>query len=166
MDKKCVSIKTSDFEKSLKEAGPQHARKILEMIERLEIVENDKKLVPDGVRSAHLMFGKHLREINPNIYVLEASRKLRAMALVTENENTKAYVWFWGGQHEKYNEKLKAKTLEKQEANLRVTQGEKIDQAFSQKNNLNKDQINHRVSEMKEKYLSYENKSSDKIYKK
>lgn len=136
MTKKCVSIRTADFEKSLKSLGKKKAIKLEEKIAELEKMENDHSLVPAGKNSAESVFGKRLI-INKNTFVLELGYD-RALAVVVEKEGKKIFAWFWSGTHEDYNKKLKANTLHKNENNVNTTQSDEINEKFKVLNNIEK----------------------------
>jgi site-specific recombinase XerD len=127
---KCISIRTPDFEKSLKKSGSQMAKKINESIIALESLENNPEKMPDGVKSPHLVYGKMLTQLNRNIYSLEASEKVRAFAVVVQKEGKKVYLWMWGGSHEDYNKMLKIEKLNSQERSVKSMFSEEIEKQF------------------------------------
>lgn len=149
--KKCHSIMSSEFEKSLRKAGHDIAKKILKEIEKLEFDENNPNKLPDGVKSAELAHGKMLTEVNRNIYSLEPSLKVRALAHVTQKEGVKVYVWLWGGTHEEYNHKIKAHSLNNDESSSKKKYGEEIkEQITEMTTNLSKDKVSANIQSMRE----------------
>lgn len=121
MLKKCFSIKSSSFEKSIKNVEQKTINRINAAIEKLESDEteyfasNTKGLLP------HLKHGNCLTAMGQNnIYVLKVGTD-RAIASILEKDNQKIYVWFWGGTHEKYNELLKAKKLQEKGRNVNAS---------------------------------------------
>ena len=126
MEKKCISVKTQDFEKTLKKMGDKlKSNKILKKIDELTSAENNIDLLPknaDGSlkSSAAEYFGKRLN-VNHEVYSLDVAHGegLRALALVVEEENVKMYVWFWGGTHNDYDTQIKADRLKKNEGSIK-----------------------------------------------
>lgn len=149
--KKCHSIMSSEFEKALKKAGHDIAKKILKEIEKLEFDENNPDKLPDGVKSAELAHGKMLTEVNRTIYSLEPSFKIRALAHVTQRNGVKVYVWLWGGTHEEYNHKIKAHALHNDENSSKKKYGEEIKEQINEMStNLSKDKVSANISSIRE----------------
>lgn len=149
--KKCHSILTREFEKSLKKAGPKIESSIREQIEKLENYENNPQDLPKGIKSPELMYGKMLSSVNRTIYSLEPSFKIRALAHVTKREGVKVYVWLWGGTHEEYNNKIKASALHTEEHNSNKKHGQEIENKINDMSvTISKSQITENIKLMRE----------------
>lgn len=149
--KKCHSIRTKEFEKSLKKAGPQITRLVLKQIDQLEFYENNPDKLPDGIKSPELTSGKMLHKLNRNIFSLEPAHTVRALAHVTQKDGVKVYVWLWGGTHEEYNNKLKIEALNNDEASSKKKHGEEIESKITEMStNLSKSKVSDNIHSMRE----------------
>lgn len=159
MEKRCFSIKTAEFEKCLKTLGKAKVEKLLERMKKLEDMENDFSLIPNGVRTPELAFGKTLSQLNKNIYALEFGTD-RALAVITQKEGKKVYVWFWNGSHEDYNNKLKMKALNEQENRVEA-QGKVISNQIKE---LSKESVIEKIKESRKPENGYDWKAENKKY--
>lgn len=151
-NKKCHSIRTKEFEKALKKAGPQITRLVLKQIDQLEFYENNPEQLPDGIKSPEMTSGKMLNKLNRSIYSLEPNHTIRALAHVTQREGVKVYVWLWGGTHEEYNSKLKIEALNKEENASNKKHGQDIENSLSEmSSNLSKNKVSVNIRELREK---------------
>lgn len=163
MEQKCFSVKSADFEKAIKSLGKVKIDKLLERMRRLEEMENNPSLLPQGMRSAQSVFGKTLSKMNrKEIYVLEMGDD-RAMAVVIEKDNKKIYAWFWGGSHEDYNKKLNAKALHESQLNVTASQSIVINEKIGE---MKKDESKmpnpvSRAKDIRQKY-PHDSKSKNK----
>lgn len=149
--KKCHSIRTKEFEKSLKKAGPQITRLVLKQIDQLEYYENNPEKLPDGIKSPEMSSGKMLNKLNRSIYSLEPAHTVRALAHVTQREGVKVYVWLWGGTHEEYNNKLKIEALNHDESASNKKHGQEIENNLCEMSaNLSKPKISANIQEIRE----------------
>lgn len=162
MEKRCFSVKAADFEKSAKALGKPKLEKLLERIKKLEDMENDVSLLPQGMKSAEIAFGKSL-VMNKNIYVLEMGHD-RAMAVIIEKENKKIYAWFWAGSHEEYNKKLKAKTLGSNESSVVNTQTPVITTKLKEMKEEEKKQVEQNISTMREDSKNHWNNGNNNYH--
>lgn len=150
-NKKCHSIRTKEFEKSLKKAGPQITRLVLKQIDQLEYYENNPDKLPDGIKSPELTSGKMLHKLNRNIYSLEPAHTIRALAHVTQKDGVKVYVWLWGGTHEEYNNKLKIESLNNEEASSKKKHGEEIENQITEMAaNLSKSKVSDNIQSIRD----------------
>jgi mRNA-degrading endonuclease RelE of RelBE toxin-antitoxin system len=116
MEKKCFSVMTDKFEKSIQDLSKDHRKKLFEQIEKLEEMENN----PDAItKFPGTHFGKTLTSVNRNIYVMEIGTD-RALAVIVKKDDKKVYTWFWGGSHESYNKTFTHQSeLKKKEHSVR-----------------------------------------------
>ena len=168
-NKKCRSIFTDDFMKSLKKTDASTAKLIMTEIDKLMEYENNPALVPKGPKGEdkipHLMGGKMLTSQNSTIYSLEPRLKIRGLAHVTQREGVKVYVWLWGGPHEAYNDLISTAKLDNQEKKSNKEHGEEINKQIKEMSNLSKDKVSANIQSLRENHYSKGNKNNDKFRK-
>lgn len=126
MEQKCFSIKTPDFDDSMQLFDSEKRKKILEKINKLEAMENDRSLIPHGKQHPSTVYGKTLSKLNKNIYVMEHGDD-RIMSVIIEKDNKKIYVWYWAGAHEEYNKKINTESkLNNVEKNVTATSSKDV----------------------------------------
>lgn len=154
MTKRCFSIMTPDFEKSIKALDADQRKKLKSQISELENMENDHTLVPEGKISAASHFGKTLSKVNRNIYCMEIGTD-RALAVIIKKEDKKIYAWFWGGPHEEYNKMYKKQNvLDKKENQVASTNSAEITEKIEEIKVQEKTQVIDKIKGTREKYQS------------
>lgn len=165
MNKRCFSVKTEEFEKSIKKMNSVRVKQFYENLAKLEAMVQDPKLLPDNARNAESVYGKLLTRMdNKNIYVMEVGFD-RMMAVVIEKENEKIFAWFWGGPHEAYNKKLDNAELTRKENNVKKDP-EVISQIKNVKENnpqITKDSTCNKIQDLKGQYLEPKDKKKQQF---
>lgn len=153
MEKRCFSVQSADFEKTIKAAfNKDKIKKIYEKIKDLEDLENDRDALATDKKSQRApVHGKTLSKMEKkNIYVLEVGTD-RFMAVIIEKDNKKIYAWFWGGSHESYNHKIKTiGNLNQVENTVIKTQKNAIEEGIVSLKS--KEQVTDKIKEMHQEY--------------
>lgn len=160
MTKRCFSVKTEEFEKSIKKMNSIRVKQFYENLAKLEAMVQDPKLIPDNARNAESVYGKLLTRMdNKNIYVMEIGFD-RMMAVVIEKDEEKIFAWFWGGPHEAYSKKLDTSELNRKENNVKkdpevISQIKTVKETLVEPPMITKGQVCNKIKDLKGQHLDY-----------
>jgi hypothetical protein len=133
MKKICVSIETEDFKKGMKDIPDDIRQETQKYIQELIDAENnfnpnDKTQNKEQKSSPRQDYGNTLASMgNRNIFSLKTKYRFRFVAVISEDEKTRSYVWFFADTHEKYNTKIMNRSKELKQKENQINNSQKIE---------------------------------------